>query len=287
MKTDTTSTNTAAKFKIAKPFVYILLASLGTLLLTEIFSSGEKVLGGEINRNLREELISDAIEDSSHYIYPPNSIISAPEFSIDMSVMCSFLKRFYPSGNVLGLRIYPAYASGNKLQYVIGVESITGEIYSEKSYVRINKNFTNGDDLYSALTDSITVLPYVQRYVDKIVIKNDDSIYNFKNTSSRFYSLDEIISYLSSNGIMYDSLDTQNDLNFVISGGFIDQQSRDFIYKYHKPSIPSDGCDYKKPADCIEGFTVLLSIVKDGSKWGLTYEIGNPCPPRCGSLRKL
>ena len=275
MKSETTK-----KSRMLKSLSIILITGLGTLLLNKLFTDDSLKIAGEIDTELRDEIISDGFGDSTQFrVVKGKSPISAPAFNIDMAVICEILKdiRGY-SIKTTGLRFYPSYSGADtNLHYIIGVESESGTLYKDEAFLILDKDWNSAPTYYSAKN----VVEHIKGFRNLIEYNSDlnpdDTI-----TLSRFYSVDEIISYFRRNNIKFDNPTTYNDLILTVSGGFIDGESLKVINNYYRNSIPED-CD--SLGRCELGFTVLLSLKEKGSKdIGLSFEIGNPCPPRCGFL---
>ena len=97
--------------------------------------------------------------------------------------------------------------------------------------------------------------------------------------ASRFYSKNELIEMLTKRNILVYELDPEKYKNWSISIEGAALLDDDVAYlKQNMPTQIPDPYDW----DYHKGFTIILRVKGVLSYHGAAYEIGKPCPPRCG-----
>ncbi len=97
--------------------------------------------------------------------------------------------------------------------------------------------------------------------------------------ASRFYSKNELIEMLTRRNILVYELDSEKYRNWSISiegAALLDDD-----VSYLKQNMPTQ-IPYPYDWDYHIGFTIIFRVKGVLSYHGAAYEIGKPCPPRCG-----
>lgn len=250
----------------------ILVTGFGTYLL---FIINISPFTTPISDDFATDIKSHANGGNSVFKVASNSI-SIEAYSINLA---SFLALFESIPSNYGIRIFPAYEN-SKIIFILSFEP---EIASGSyTYYKINGNlndltsinFEEANELFDQFHDNVKInLPNVQSYLN--------------HDPSRFYGKNEIIAILYNLGINYHNSDDYENFKIVIAGGAIGDRELSTIKDFYSDEIPV-GCD--SDGYCELGFTCVMSIKERklfGALWtqlGNSFEIGKPCPPKCGSL---
>lgn len=249
----------------------ILVTGFGTYLL---FLIDIAPFTSPISEEFSKTIISNANERSVYSV--DAETIRIEKYSIKLD---SFLTIFDTIPSNYGIRIFPGYEN-SKIIFILSFEP---EIASGSyTYYKINGNlneliginFKQANELFDQFHDNVKInLPNVQGYLN--------------HEPSRFYGKNEIISILYNLDIDYKDPANYKNYKLEIAGGAIGADELSTIIKYYYNEIPSD-CD--SAGYCELGFTCVMSIKERklfGAWWsqlGNSFEIGKPCPPKCGSL---
>lgn len=181
-----------------------------------------------------------------------------------------------------GFYIYPAIYTANvyQIDYILAVEFKTGNGYTYK-YYSLNTNLSTSGMLAGAKIDKMQANKAFEYY--KTIIKSVEHVdfTDYKTRPSRFYGKAEFYGYLRRMSLKPLSADISELINYtvIIKGAAIDSSIADQINLYFKNEIP---VGYTQTVHI--GFTAYLYVKKYDVRTGMAFEIGRPCPPRCGEL---
>lgn len=238
----------------------------------------EAVLGKPLPNDLTERLKDNSIGNTSKFkLISDDTQIDAKSFSINMYDWILFINQF--NVNTDSIQFYPAVKTGTDMCYLMTVINNSDFTILERYYYVLSKDVAVGEFKNIEKVQFDVANSYFKHYRDTFVSLEYDKSNKYRPV--RTYSIKEIKSFMRLNGVKSNQADLSEYKNWklTIFGSMID----DYIAGEIETYWPDELAEISK-FDQI-GFTVVLNVEDKYGREGTAFEIGKPCPPRCGELR--
>lgn len=259
-------------FKLIYLLLLLLIISISFYIY--LIRNGYSLLGGDISEDFFKKIKKSGDGSTSVFeLIDDGKKLSTKEIRIDLVDFVELIKNMEDDKGLL-FRPGIVSAESDEIIYTMMVskDDTTRNVF-DNMYL-LDENLTDKNDLENKC------VKYDPRYYQNynLYVTSVEFIAPGKK-ASRFYSKNELIEMLTKRNILVYELDPEKYKNWSISIEGAALLDDDVAYlKQNMPTQIPDPYDW----DYHKGFTIILRVKGVLSYHGAAYEIGKPCPPRCG-----